>query len=94
MKLALLMHALLNDSAVVERIQEDAELRKMWVDPALRSSLRAAPQTSDAMAKLLELVRGLTADPAVQQRIQADSALRHLLSQPSVRQRIQPAGRP
>lgn len=93
-RLALLVDALLEDPAVMQRIQQNPDLREMWGDPAVSSALRPAPETSDPMAKLLELVRALTADPAVQDRIQEDATLRRLQSHPSVRQRIQPTGQP
>lgn len=92
--MALLVDALLEDPAVMQRIQQNPDLREMWGDPAVSSALRPAPETSDPMAKLLELVRALTADPAVQDRIQEDATLRRLQSHPSVRQRIQPTGQP
>lgn len=81
-----------NDPDVMQRIQEDPELREMWVDPAVRSGVRAAPPTTDPIAKLLELVRAVTVGPALQQRIHEDPALRQFQSQPSVRQRIQSSG--
>jgi DTW domain-containing protein YfiP len=88
------MTALLEDTAVQRRVQQDPELRAMWSDPAVRQYVTAMPERATGMARLMELVRLLTEDSAVLDRIRADPALRELWSRPGVRQHIQPSARP
>lgn len=88
MRLAALVAALLEDPVVQERIEADPELRELRHDAAI-SAAAGAPQTGDALAKLLLLVNGLVDDAAVRASIEADPRLRELWNEPVVRRRIQ-----
>jgi hypothetical protein len=82
------MSALLADPAVQARVQQDATLREMWSDPAVRQHVTSMPTMMAGMEKLMELVRLLLEDPAVSTRVQADPVLREMWGEPGVRQHI------
>jgi hypothetical protein len=86
--LAKLMSGLLADPRVQERISQDAELRALWSDPAVREHMAMAPQMVAGMTMVMELIQGLVSDPAVQARIESDPALRELWRDAAVRNQI------
>lgn len=90
--LALLVALLLDDPAVRERVQQDAELQAAMNDPLVRQHVTQPPPGATGMAGVYELVRLLLDNPAVQARVEADSTLRSLWADPAVRLQIRREG--
>lgn len=90
--LALLVTLLLDDPAVRERVQQDAQLQAAVNDPRVRQHVDPPMAGMAGMAGVYELVRLLLESPAVQARVEADSTLRSLWADAAVRQQIRQGG--